>query len=280
MDARRTLAALGTSLIAVVTACSFTSSLDGLSASQAPDAAIGTDGAPPPPDGTPPATQGGADAGCDAGFCACLSPAPKFCDDFDEGGSLGGKWNVVEGQGTVTVETGGASAPSALRAKTSGSTSEVASLHVTKDFPITPRTVTVRFALRFDEVVPGSEANCFRIYLAGSAGAFAATSLAWLPSGLVASWYVTDEAGAPLNGGQMPLTTPTTGVWHRYKYELTLNDGVASLKVTVDEQAPVERAIGAFPTGPLSVLAPIEYALPTTETWDIRLDDIAVDYTE
>jgi hypothetical protein len=59
-----------------------------------------------------------APSACDAGFCACLSPPPTFCDDFDHG-TLGARWtapvaNPMPGA-SLTLDSNAVSSPNALR---------------------------------------------------------------------------------------------------------------------------------------------------------------------
>jgi hypothetical protein len=85
----------------------------------------GSDG-PPGPGGGPGPEGGLGEAGPDGGpvassvGCASLSPAPKFCDDFDDSGTVGARWDAVEQQGTTAVVSFDSidpySAPNAMKA--------------------------------------------------------------------------------------------------------------------------------------------------------------------
>ncbi|HEY8075068.1 MAG TPA: hypothetical protein VIF62_13185, partial [Labilithrix sp.] len=82
----------------------------------------GADATPPgdddaaPPDGGTDAHEGGIDAG--PPFCASLSPAPKFCDDFDDLDPMTKKWDqqvFLTGISSLAIdETQSTSAPASL----------------------------------------------------------------------------------------------------------------------------------------------------------------------
>jgi hypothetical protein len=98
MGPSRVVAALASSAFV---ACSLVVSTDGLSGGAAtPDAAPGEAGADAPyaDDGAPPADAAfDGDAALTRG-CAALSPAPKFCDDFERESVLG-SWDGLDAPG-------------------------------------------------------------------------------------------------------------------------------------------------------------------------------------
>jgi len=270
---------VGGALGAGATQCALMPSLDGFSGSQGvPDAS--------PADA---AGEGGGDGGTEGGdsgrWCASLSPAPLFCDDFDDQGPFT-RWTdqYVRSGGTVARDgTAFRSAPNALLTLSPSSidpssafvylsTADTKSkVHVAYDMRIDSRDPTTGYAevneLRFD--TPGL---AFAIYLRVFNDPNTSTTVvseAYLPDGGVPSHEVA-LAGNPRFDG-----------WRRVGVDIDLASTPHTVAVTLDGKAAgtVTLEPSLYAPGPVRMQLGIAYTgHPTTSTWAIRYDDVTIDW--
>jgi hypothetical protein len=229
--------------------------------------------------------DGGADAPTDrvdgssgSGFCASLVPAPKFCDDFDDGNATD-DWDqatVLAGQSEITLDT-------------TTSTSAPASLHgVVNAVPVTEggfasvrSTVTgtpthVTFAL---SVRPKTSAI--------TKGGIAIADLD-LSLNHVLTLYLRDDDPAgqkpslkEIDGSTItyhPLPkVPPADVWTRIAFDVDAATGKLTLTYGTEKILDAI-TIGAGATKDPTFRVGAVYVIGPTDPFEIHVDDVVVDF--
>jgi hypothetical protein len=249
--------------------------------------AEGSDAAPltePDRDGSLPDGDGVADA-ADASdavvtpggrFCTKLAPAPRFCDDFDDG-DLTNDW------------TQSAVAPGALfQLDTSSSTSAPASFHLFAKATSVAASNNVLLRTTMFGVVKHGKLS-FSVFLPSLTFAKGTIAIAQFYVNLddVYTLYLRgpdDAANIPMLeafiGGvttrHMLTTLPPVGVWTRVAIDLDLAGGKASVSFGADK---------ALDAAPISVLTGTEATVRLgaiidgpADQFEARFDDVIVDY--
>jgi hypothetical protein len=200
-------------------------------------------GAAPPEDASPVEDRAAppADAGSDApdaapdagpGFCASLSPAPKFCDDFDDG-DLADDWTVSTaraGFSRLLLDTAEVkSAPASLRAESNAIASVGDSANASLRKTVLVASSHIRLAwsakLPVTSITTGAVAICgvdvalnrfYTLWLRDEDAASPSASLVEEIDGAVTARHV---LGQP----------PPAGAWTRIAVDLDLANGRASV---------------------------------------------------
>ncbi len=130
-------------LLVPLGACGLTADFSGLQGGTAHDAATLTD-ASAGDAGTPPTP--------DAGFCASLSPQPRFCADFDQGHPLGTGFTITDltAGATAKVDTVAYSPPGSFLSAFSADTPAPVSSRLQQSIPILARRVHIEFQMLID----------------------------------------------------------------------------------------------------------------------------------
>jgi hypothetical protein len=216
----------------------------GFDASDAPsESASGTDAADAY--GGSDAFDGALDAGSAADaldaaspFCASLSPAPAFCDDFDEGTALAADWSYFSiappDAGTVAVDTGAyVSPPASLAAQIGAGTANGNGLvaQLNKQFVASSSSSAhLEYRLRIDAV--DSVENELFSQLAFKGGAATPYILdVYLGQGAVLEEEIPGDGGVTFK--EHPLATqPTVGVWSLLTLDVDFVN--VTVKLTID----------------------------------------------
>jgi hypothetical protein len=167
LSSLRSAVVLGTGImLALMSACLLTTSLDGFREDAAPVDGGGGDTSDAPSPGTIDGQSPGSDAtpATDGStstlkFCASLNPAPMFCDDFDTPNEpLGARWgNNFDNEGELAfAEDDPKSPPRFLRATTNTSATEKLHVHLRKMFSAQTR-IKCSFDLRIRAIATNKE---------------------------------------------------------------------------------------------------------------------------
>lgn len=262
-----------------VTQCALMPSLDGFSGSQGvPEASL------------PDASEAGGDAGrSDAGdggrWCASLSPAPFFCDDFDDQGPLS-RWtgqNVGSGSSVARDGTAFQSAPNALLTLTPASVGPTSS-YVYLSTTATKQKVHVAYDMRIDARDPKTgyaEVNYIDFDTPGLKFAIymrvydSVTSLSTLTSEV----YLPD-GGIPAHDVAL-AGNPRFDGWRRVTVDVDLASTPHTLSATIDGKLAAQQTLesGLYGPGPVTVRPGIGYSgYPTTSEWRVRYDNVTIDW--
>ena len=226
-------------------------------------------------------------------YCASLSPAPTFCDDFDTK-PIGEQWDGVEdSNGIVGIDTiAFDSAPSSLAAKSSASPSGQSIRSVTKksftEFTGKPITLRMSFALRVDQIDPKTSAQIVAFgVLFGEDGNFnqVVLNLSSTGSGVVAQ--VSENAQGPTtsdNGYEVhgPFDKrPSASDWTDVRIEIDVHNPTGSgnsLRVYFDQVVQYDGAlILPLKGGTPRIELGIGWANTPSAPWSIRYDNVVVD---
>jgi len=249
--------------------------------SQGPDA-----GTPPQPDpdGSAPATEAGTDAADAAGdgatsggrYCTTLVPAPRFCDDFDDG-DLTNDWTQF------AAPTG-----SVFQLDTSSSTSAPASFHlIAKATSAAAANNVLLRTTMFGAVKHGTLA--FAVFLPSVTFTKGAIAIAQFYVNLddVYTLYLRGPdaaANIPMLeayvGGvttrHMLTKLPPASVWTRVAIDLDLAGGKASVSFGADkalDAAPIGVLTGSEATVRIGALID-----GPADAFEARFDDVVLDY--
>ena len=255
-------------------ACSLFPSLDGLSGDQK-DAAQ--------PDAADAAKADAPVEGGDAGrWCDSLSPAPMFCDDFDDQGPLT-RWTDSYVRAGATIARDGTafqSAPNALFAispPANGPSSAYVHLdtssakgkvHVAYDMRIDARDTSIGYA-EINYIVIGAAIPLdFYMRVFNDPNSISTiTSEANVDGGVLA--HDVALAGAP-----------RFDVWTHVTVDIDVATAHA-MTVTIDGQTAAVQPLESnlYAPGPMSVRVGIGYTgSPTTSDWRVRYDDTTIDW--
>jgi hypothetical protein len=255
-------------------ACALFPSLDGLSDGGKQDAAQ-SDG--PTPDA--PVEGGNADAGR---WCDSLSPAPMFCDDFDDQGPLT-RWTDFFVRAGATIGRDGTdfrSSPNSLLAVSPpANTPSGANVHL--DTSATKSKVHVAYDMRIDardKSVGYAEINYIDID-------------APIPLDFYMRVFddpnststITSEAN--VDGGVLAHDVPLSGAprfdtWTRVTVDIDVG-AAHSMTVTIDGQTAAVQPLESnlYAPGPMIVKLGVGYTgSPTTSDWRIRYDNATIDW--
>lgn len=257
----------------------------GLSATAAACGSRGTPDLPAPEDaavegGSPPGTDaGGIDAAPDApsrGFCVSLSPAPKFCDDFDDG-LLSNGWDqltIVPGSDGAIDGTSVRSKPGAFLVETrAAGDNDVAHVHLRKSVVGRPARAMLTFSVRMADTAP-------------AIGAVAIATLDMATNHLFTLYLRDDDAVRPgpalveiAGGARSRLAlprVPAADTWTRVTLDVDLLGGRA--RVTYDGALVAEGAIASVP-GAVDPTARVGvYAFGPLPAQTARFDDVVLDF--
>ncbi len=281
--------------LALLAACSLTTSLDGLRGG-AVDPVTPSDGGvetgptgeagPLPEGGT--GSDGGVDAdAAQAGpYCDSVTPKPTFCDDFERTtADVVGTWDTrdLSGGGVVTIEPStrtptGRELDTSIPVFPAGSVSQAA-LHRT--FMGSAQRIKLSYALRIDAAPAQGSQQTMLVSVSppNSNNDFFQTYLFVTTSGVLLVQQ-TFPAGVGGNGNfvQSPLATPIVfGKWQRIEMTLTLT-APTRVMLTVDGVVAFNGAADpAYKPGQVSVAGGIHYAITPSGPLALRVDDLFVD---
>lgn len=299
-------------------ACTLITNLDGLTGGGSPEASTPEDGGSdssgdvtPNDDGSFPGDAHGAgpdDAGRDTStppFCASQSPAPTFCDDFDQdpddAAALAAPWDQVTGLGGSVTRAGAifTSSPYAMLVTADSPVTGTIDLAGYKAFTTLPKAgqYTVgTFTLAFDlyvvaaDTTASSDAVLSAFEMVGTTGdeRWALQLEASYDSGDAGVLDVRfSENRTRVDGGNVyssgpdsgaPLVLPV-GAWTRVTMITTTTDaGAASVELDFDGKT-VSMGSAAIPfTGGIpEILVGLTYAAPSAQGWTVRYDDVTFD---
>jgi hypothetical protein len=278
--------------LALLAACSLTTSLDGLKGG-ADDTVTPSDGggetgasgeAGPLPDGGT-GSDGGvdADAGPTVPYCDSLVPKPTFCDDFERtNANVVGSWGTrsLGGGGVVTIDPStrtatGRELNASIPVFPAGSVSQAS---LDRSFAGIVQKLTLSYALRI-EAAPGQGSQQVMLVAVSppaSNGDFFAAYLFVMPSGVILIEQ-TFPGGAGAGGSfvQNTLTAPIVfGKWQRVEMTLTLTTP-ASILLTVDGAVAFDGAADpAFKPGLITVDNGIHYTNTPSGPLALHVDDL------
>jgi hypothetical protein len=238
----------------------------------------------PPPDGPADAapTDAPADAASDApleagtGFCAGLSPKPRFCDDFDDG-VLANGWDqltVIAGSSAEIDTAVLRSAPGAFAALTRAAASnDAAHVHIRKSLAGTPTVARMEMSLHMSDTAPTTGAvaiatldvatnHLFTLYLRDDDPTTPAPALV-------------EIAGATRSRIVLP-SVPTPSTWTRVAIEVDL--AAAKARVRYDGALVVEGDISATPAALDPTFRVGVYAFGPLPSLVTRFDDVVFDF--
>jgi hypothetical protein len=268
--------------------CSLTTSLDGLTGGTSPDAgAADAPLADARADARADASSldGSAEAAVDAGrYCARLTPAPSFCDDFDDEGPFS-RWttSVVGAGGSVVRDPSvSRSAPNSLLTTSAAATSSVAALLRLRS-PTSVHRVRFAYDMRVEARDPqtgyaevsyirvGAPSSIYAFYIRlfadpGTTTAF--TAEAYLPDG-----------GIPQHNVSLAGNSRFTA-WTRVAVDLDLR-AAPHVSVTLDGAPAGDTALepSMYPPDIASVETGVGYAgSPSSTAWQLRYDNVTVDW--
>jgi hypothetical protein len=258
--------------------CSLLPSLDALSGGEgAPDAS--DEG---PRDASPADADAGGGGGDGGRWCASLSPAPMFCDDFDDQGPFK-LWTDQYVRANATVSRDGTafrSAPNAFFANAPASV-DPSSAIVYLSTTATKSKLRVAYDMRIDARDPPTgyaEINYihfgsqFASYLRIHADATQDTSLAieaYLPDGGIPSHDIA-IAGKPRFDG-----------WRRVGIVLDVASTPRTLTITMDGTFAGSQVLepDLYQPGPVKVDLGIGFTdHPSSSNWSIRYDNVTIDW--
>lgn len=266
----RRLAAVGVAL--GVAACGLFPSIDDLSGE---------------PDGSRDAAVTEAGDGGDAGrWCDSLSPAPSFCDDFDDDGGPFARWTnqFLRAGGTVSRDPGDfRSPPNALLAVSPPTaTASAANLH--RDVTTTVSTLHVAYDMKIDarDTAAGyAEVNYIDFSTADVPFAFYLRVYDDPNSTSTATIEAYPPDGGVLNHDLPLLGAPRFDTWTRVGVDIDLASATRTMTVTIDGATAAQQTLepDLYAPGPVSVHVGIGYTgSPSTTDWRIRYDDVTIDW--
>lgn len=258
----------------VATACALFPTLDGLGGgADASEAAAG--------DASP---EAAGDGGSDGGrWCDSLSPAPMFCDDFDDQGPFT-RWTDqnVQNSGALSRDpTAFRSAPNALLSVAAASTTSSpacvflqtnatkSQVHVAYDMQIDARDTSVGYA-EINYIRFATPALNFSVYLRVYDDPNSTTTL-------TSEAYLAD-GGVPAHDVGL-AGSPRFDTWSRVTVDLDLTSH--TLSATVDGKVAATQTLepDLYAPGPVTVNVGIGYTgHPSTADWDIRYDNVTIDW--
>ncbi len=311
---------MAAALACAAAACSLFTSLDGLTGGGgggSPDSALGDDAGEARVDGSvviPPgdddATTGddaltgpdgspdSFDAGDAAAFCTSQSPAPLFCDDFDEdpldAAAFTAPWEHIAQTGGTVVRSEGivTSEPFAMVSTATSPVTASIDLAAYQVFPAL--TKTVQMTLAFDLYVSAadktknSDAVLAAIELVGGLG-----GERWALQ-LETSYVAVDGGGAldvlfsenrsPAGDAGSYTSHPVSqrlplGAWTRVKMDATVaTSGVATIALHFGTTEVAKDSVAVVVLdGQPQILVGLTYASISTEGWTARYDDVTFD---
>jgi hypothetical protein len=294
----RAVAKLGGATIAslaLLAACSLTTSLDGLrgdavdtvTPSDGGGETGASDGAGPLPDGGVGSDAGiDADAGPTGPYCDSLVPKPTFCDDFERtNANVVGSWDTraLNGGGVVTIDPStrtatGRELNASIPVFAAGSVSEAA---LDRTFVSSAQRIKLSYALRI-EAAPGQgrqQVMLVSVSPPASNNDFFEAYLFVMDTGVILVEQ-TFPAGVGAGGNfvQNTLTTPIAfGKWQRIEMTLTLT-APASILLTVDGAVAFNGAADpAFKPGQVSLAGGIHYTDTPSGPLALHIDDLFLD---
>jgi hypothetical protein len=300
--------------MSAATACTLLTNLDGLTGGGgSSDASTPEEGSAdasgvvtPDGNGVGPddATVGGQDAGPPEGstlpFCASQSPAPTFCDDFDEypddAAALAAPWDQVTGQGGSVKRAGKifTSSPYAMLVTADSPVTDNIDLAGYKAFTTLPKTETT-FTLSFDlyvvaaDMTDNSDAVLSAFEMIGTLGERWALQLetSYDPAngGVLDVSFSQNHSLA--DGGHSydpgpdsgaPLVLPM-GTWTRVTMiARTTVLGTATVELEFNgQQVSTGSAVIGILDGIPEILVGLTYAAPSAQGWTVRYDDVTFD---
>ncbi len=302
---------------AAAAACTVFTSLDGLSGGDAgsPDGAdsedaLGGGGADadgivtPENDGAPDdVNASGNEAGGDADagpFCASRSPAPLFCDDFDENpddaGALTARWDQITGMGGSVVRSGGlfTSPPLAMLATANAPISTSIDLAAYKTFTGVAQANVFTLAFDIDvvtaDVSKHSDAVLAAFELVGSLGDRWALQLevnydasVSADAGNSLDVSFSENRTPPGDAGYTQNPAPSKlpiGVWTHVTMTAnvtSLGTATIALQMGSDPVYKVANVLIPVLDGAPEILVGLTYAEASNQGWAVRYDDVTFD---
>jgi hypothetical protein len=236
-----------------------------------------------------PPTDAGADSVI-AHFCASQSPAPAFCDDFDDGGALlsdGGAYPPW-GYGSATYDsaveldtTKVLSPPYAMRSETMPQTAPYTypAAYVTKFIPSGVTRVTLGVDVYIAQIDPSGGTTIFTLIVADA-------SLPLVVATPTGDAHVIEGYDAPDGAGQYPQLgssfTLVTKQWMRLVYAIDFAANTVGL--TMDSgSGPVAMLPATHSANPFSSNSPaayigIYYSQATSTGSTVYYDNVTLDW--
>jgi hypothetical protein len=229
---------------------------------------------------------GGGGGGSDAmlGYCASLTPAPMFCDDFDEGKPLGSGWTrmTINDLGTMALDTTyvHSGTTSVRHAFTDHSGTMVTAARLELDLPGTTSMVTWSFDLYIDvrPTTGGGQIEIADVALHTASGDFFNDLM--LNVGGASDYYHEEfepsgGSGTFMSGDQL---FPSLQSGHWYHIVMAIDLSAASYQLSIDGTAvAVGAARFAISPGTVSVHDGFDWVSNTVSGWTIHTDNVAVD---
>lgn len=232
-------------------------------------------------------TDGGADAKADAkidagpGFCVSLSPAPKFCDDFDDG-DLEDDWAFKNVVGTSTIaldDTGPKSPPFAAAVVTKALTvGQSGPAHLRQTLIAAARHPSLSFSAYFTTSTTLTKGALAIATLDVSLNHFFTLYLRDDPQdGISTPTANLEEIDGATTTRHVLASPPPTGVWTRIVIDLDLDAGKANVSfdgVKALANEPISGSGGTEATFRVGAV----YLFGPADPFQARFDDVVVDF--
>ncbi|MBX3191014.1 MAG: hypothetical protein KF819_28720 [Labilithrix sp.] len=254
----------------------------------ADDADAGDDAAAPDaePDDSGEPSDAGRDAPVDApkdspgppnGYCAKLSPKPKFCDDFDDG-NLIDDWDIptmVMGKSSMELDDATFTSPPyafTVAARELTTNGDIANVHLRRTVLGAVGHVTLSFSALYPS-------------LTLTKGAIAIATLDVSSSRFFTLYLRDPDTGGPtleeINGGMMTkhvLTMlPPAAAWTRITIDLDLAGGAASVSYDAAKALDAEPITAAAGTE-ATIRVGAVYVYGPTDAFGATYDDVVLDF--
>ncbi len=233
------------------------------------------------------ATCGDADAdvaadGSDgAAFCATLTPAPAFCEDFDEGSYAAQFTNSTLSADGVLGSDGLAftSPPNSLFSKVGTKTSTGEWAYLTHVFTGTATQVSYAFDLRLDAWGGGESGVLAAITIDKDAPNEHRLEL-YVRGGIAAleEYFTTPDGGAPVTNDHTLAWVPKLGAWTHVVF--SVDSAAKTCAATIDGKADVTASAmdPSWTPGTPSFEVGFSYIASNTSAWTARFDNVVVDW--
>lgn len=244
----------------------------------------------------PPNDSGAIPESGATGYCASLSPAPRFCDDFDESTSLS-KWDStgsVHGLNNVSSAQSTSPSQSVASSSVAVSTGQVVDVGLYKLFPALtgiPRVETLSFDMYIDVIDSAHAALAVVGALAmrnTTGGLHELQFVVTLNNGKVVPTF--PEYTEPGDGGATgyvahgTTTTLSLKTWTRVTIELSMGNpnggagNAARLLFDGVQAATIGVNLSVSNPAPQLVLG-LSYVSPPSDGWTVRYDNVTFDTT-
>jgi hypothetical protein len=225
--------------------------------------------------------DGGDAAASDAGFCASLSPAPMFCDDFDTPDAGFTKWTLDYefGGGTIAIDSAESHSPPSSLLVSTPSSANPAGGRLTFSPPGTAKHVHFGFDLKIDMSDPQS--GYAEVGYVVFTGAFKDDFYLDLHTDPTNNGFTTEAYpdGSPVTHELILPNSTTLAGWKRVVIDVDLATA-HSVTMTVDGVMVVQQALEPelYLPGTLEVRPGIGYTGAPSNGWALRFDNVTIDW--